>query len=99
MKGLKRATSLAFACSSAAHWMTMGCGGGASAPEPSASSDERIINGTPSNADTTNGWVLIGHQGAACTGTLLQNDLVITAKHCTTFDGTIDGKQHNLVAA
>jgi hypothetical protein len=72
--------------------MAMGCGGTVGAPEPVASSEESIIGGTPSNAAAANGWVLVNHPGYGwCTGTLLQNDLVITAKHCVTFDGTING--------
>jgi MYXO-CTERM domain-containing protein len=63
------------------------------APEVLSSTDERIIGGT---LDTTHQGVvaLLGTNGSVCTGTLLAQNLVLTAHHCvaslTSQDGSIE---------
>src|SRR5262252_6897722 len=75
-----------------APWLVSGCGGAADAPEQIASYQAPIIGGTTSNGAAANGWVQVNHLGfGSCTGTLIQNDLVITARHCTTTNLQITG--------
>jgi hypothetical protein len=61
---------------------------------------EAIINGIKSRGAETGGWVSISHtltsgtlkgKSAGCTGSLLQNDIVLTARHCVTTDGSATG--------
>ena len=71
-----------------------GCGSATDSGGPSeregAVRDE-IIKGSPSNNASSLGVVQITSPMGSCTGELLQNDLVLTAQHCVTTDGTTNG--------
>lgn len=80
---------------------TAACG---AAPEDEADlelgeTSEEIINGTPFNPNGTY-YVMIHHGGPGtigsrpyntCSGTLIRNDVVLTARHCVTSDRSIGG--------
>src|SRR5262249_50760679 len=91
-----RSYSFAF-CSLSSLAAVVGCGstpaGPGGAEPPTGTGGQTIINGT----SQINPWAAVqivmvfGPTGAGCTGELLQNDLIITARHCTTIDGTPSG--------
>lgn len=64
---------------------------GAPADEPIGASDQAIIGGMNIDRAVQQGFVQVNRDSTLCSGTLLQNDLVMTAKRCTTMDGTLDG--------
>lgn len=75
-----------------------GCG--PASEEDVVKTSEAIINGIKSRGAETGGWVSISHKLTSgtlngktigCTGSLLQNDLVLTARHCVTVDGSMNG--------
>jgi len=82
----------------------LGCGSVPDEPESIAEQQSPIINGNSTSAGTATsvGVVQINHSplsrggggGGGCTGQLLRNDLVITARHCVTTNsepnGTVD---------
>lgn len=71
-----------------------GCGSAADRPDPDSVGvqKEAIINGDPSISPYfAYQFVMVFGPRGNCTGQLLQNDLVITARHCTTIDGTPGG--------
>lgn len=51
---------------------------------------DEIIDGFVYDSDRD---VRVSYFGSICTGTLLRNDVVLTAKHCVSTDGTIDGPE------
>lgn len=59
--------------------------------ERTSTAREAIIMGTTVNNAATAGVVQVFSKHSICTGTLLQNDLVLTARHCVTTDSTITG--------
>jgi hypothetical protein len=60
--------------------------------ESTGSVRDEIINGDPSDNAASSGIVRIsGPVYITCTGELLQNDVVITARHCVTTDGSSNG--------
>jgi hypothetical protein len=72
----------------------MGCGATPpDSPEPTSTEESAIINGSSvaSGTATTQGVVIVGHLGYNCTGTVMRNDFVLTARHCITTDHTVTG--------
>lgn len=79
------------ACSMAAAAVSMACGDGSE--KSIGKSRDDILNGTPSSAAETQGWVMVTHNNIniACSGTLIRNDMILTARHCVTVDTSIGG--------
>jgi hypothetical protein len=71
------------------------------AADPVGTNEQPITNGTPLSEDYARGegilriTTLLGNppNGSVgnCTGTLVRNDMVLTARHCVTTDGQING--------
>jgi V8-like Glu-specific endopeptidase len=76
-------------------FFTMACGSGHDGSfEGTGQEQTDIISGTSvaSGTATAMGEVEIGGSGhSSCSGTLIRNDLVVTARHCVTSDGTSNG--------
>ena len=70
-----------------------------SEPSPGAV-DQPIIGGTQPPAGTAEGqgWVMVNRAGGTCSGTLMRNDMVLTARHCTTTDANNFGPVDNNMA-
>lgn len=75
--------------------------GGEAPDEQVAESSAAIMNGTEVSPEQR-AIIKIDHSGLLCTGTLLRNDVVLTARHCVSLDGTLntpadtDGSRYTL---
>ena len=73
---LKRGSLLALVLSA--------CAGEVGVEEKLGADEQEIIGGTPVDPEGT-GWIMVN---GGCSGTLLRNDWILTAKHCSTVVGS-----------